>query len=143
MNPYVLTFPMFTVPVSGLIQDNVPVSTSILKLYTERVYHLLFLTIYYLTCQPLGFTEELANKLFGAPEQPVSSIARSLPTTVPESPIVYPPRTPKTPRTPRLQDPTKTPRFYPVVKEGGNIDGKVHITPMDFTQLYYISINAY
>ncbi|XP_041133359.1 la-related protein 1B-like isoform X3 [Polyodon spathula] len=71
-----------------------------------------------------GFTEELANKLFGAPEQPVSNIARSLPTTVPESPIVYPPRTPKTPRTPRLQDPTKTPRFYPVVKEGGNIDGK-------------------
>ncbi|KAG2465435.1 LARP1 protein, partial [Polypterus senegalus] len=71
-----------------------------------------------------GLADELANKLFGAPEPPVSNIARSLPTTVPDSPVLHPARTPKTPRTPRLQDPNKTPRFYPVVKEGGNIDGK-------------------
>ncbi|XP_015200376.1 la-related protein 1B isoform X3 [Lepisosteus oculatus] len=69
-------------------------------------------------------TEELANKLFGAAEPPVSNTARSLPTTVPDSPVAHAARTPKTPRTPRLQDPNKTPRFYPVVKDGGNIDGK-------------------
>lgn len=53
-----------------------------------------------------------------------SSMAHSLPTDVPESPSV--PRTPRTPRTPGRQDPTKTPRFYPVIKEdSGNLDGKV------------------
>uniref|UniRef100_A0A8C2PQZ3 La ribonucleoprotein 1, translational regulator n=1 Tax=Cyprinus carpio TaxID=7962 RepID=A0A8C2PQZ3_CYPCA len=64
-------------------------------------------------------TEALANKLFGAPEP--SAIARSLPTTVPDSPSY---RTPRTPRTPRLKDPTQTPRFYPVVKEGRPLDAK-------------------
>ncbi|TRY99108.1 hypothetical protein DNTS_021540 [Danionella cerebrum] len=35
------------------------------------------------------------------------------------------PRTPRTPRTPGRQDPTKTPRFYPVIKEDSdNLDGK-------------------
>ncbi|XP_056419546.1 la-related protein 1B isoform X3 [Hyla sarda] len=43
-------------------------------------------------------------------------------TAIPESPVSHPARTPKTPRTPRLQDPTKTPRFYPVVKEAKSID---------------------
>ncbi|XP_071975494.1 la-related protein 1B isoform X1 [Engystomops pustulosus] len=43
-------------------------------------------------------------------------------TTIPESPVSHPTRTPKTPRTPRLQDPTKTPRFYPVVKEAKSMD---------------------
>ncbi|XP_066429854.1 la-related protein 1B isoform X3 [Eleutherodactylus coqui] len=43
-------------------------------------------------------------------------------TAVPESPVSHPARTPKTPRTPRLQDPTKIPRFYPVVKEAKSID---------------------
>uniref|UniRef100_A0A8C1YGA7 La ribonucleoprotein 1, translational regulator n=1 Tax=Cyprinus carpio TaxID=7962 RepID=A0A8C1YGA7_CYPCA len=61
----------------------------------------------------------LANKLFGAPEP--SAIARSLPTAVPASPSY---RTPRTPRTPRLRDPTQTPRFYPVVKEGRPLDAK-------------------
>lgn len=55
-----------------------------------------------------------------------SSMAHSLPTDVPESPSV--PRTPRTPRTPGRQDPTKTPRFYPVIKEdSGNLDGKVRL----------------
>uniref|UniRef100_A0A4W3IHV3 La ribonucleoprotein 1B n=1 Tax=Callorhinchus milii TaxID=7868 RepID=A0A4W3IHV3_CALMI len=67
------------------------------------------------------YTEELANKLFGIPEPPSSNLARSLPTTVPESPVC-PARTPRTPRTPRLQDANKTPRFYPVVKEGRSLD---------------------
>nr|KAF6401359.1 La ribonucleoprotein 1B [Rousettus aegyptiacus] len=53
-----------------------------------------------------------------------ATMAYSLPTAVPESPRVYPARTPKTPRTPRLQDPNKTPRFYPVVKEPRAIDVK-------------------
>lgn len=52
-----------------------------------------------------------------------SSMAHSLPTDVPESSSV--PRTPRTPRTPGRQDPTKTPRFYPVIKDSGNLDGKV------------------
>ncbi|XP_048448975.1 la-related protein 1-like, partial [Rhincodon typus] len=67
------------------------------------------------------YAEELANKLFGVAEPPSSNLARSLPTTVPESPVC-PARTPRTPRTPRLQDPSKTPRFYPVVKEGRPLD---------------------
>ncbi|PIO33231.1 hypothetical protein AB205_0149790, partial [Aquarana catesbeiana] len=66
-------------------------------------------------------TDALANKLFGVPEP---SIARSLPTTVPESPNYRNARTPRTPRTPRLKDPAFTPRFYPVVKEGRSIDAK-------------------
>ncbi|XP_053110107.1 la-related protein 1B isoform X7 [Hemicordylus capensis] len=69
-------------------------------------------------------TEELACKLFGIQEVPPTTVARSLPTAVPESPRVHPTRTPKTPRTPRLQDPNKTPRFYPVVKEARSIDVK-------------------
>lgn len=68
-------------------------------------------------------TDALANKLFGVPEP--SAIARSLPTTVPESPNYRNARTPRTPRTPQLKDPTQTPRFYPVVKEGRTIDAKV------------------
>ncbi|XP_051533905.1 la-related protein 1-like isoform X5 [Myxocyprinus asiaticus] len=67
-------------------------------------------------------TEALANKLFGAPEP--SAIARSLPTTVPDSPNYRSARTPRTPRTPRLKDPTQTPRFYPVVKECRPLDTK-------------------
>nr|XP_032627527.1 la-related protein 1 isoform X1 [Chelonoidis abingdonii] len=67
-------------------------------------------------------TDALANKLFGVPEP--SAIARSLPTTVPESPNYRNARTPRTPRTPQLKDPTQTPRFYPVVKEGRTIDAK-------------------
>ncbi|RXM94172.1 La-related protein 1 [Acipenser ruthenus] len=67
-------------------------------------------------------TDALANKLFGAPEP--STIARSLPTTVPESPNYRNARTPRTPHTPRLKDPTQTPRFYPVVKEGRPVDAK-------------------
>lgn len=54
-----------------------------------------------------------------------AELARSLPTTVPESPSAHQPRTPKTPRTPGRQDPNKTPRFYPVMKESGTIDGQV------------------
>uniref|UniRef100_A0A8C9VX77 La ribonucleoprotein 1, translational regulator n=1 Tax=Scleropages formosus TaxID=113540 RepID=A0A8C9VX77_SCLFO len=67
-------------------------------------------------------TDALANKLFGAPEP--SSMARSLPTTVPDSPSYRNARTPRTPRTPHLKDPTQTPRFYPVVKEGRLVDAK-------------------
>nr|XP_042715974.1 la-related protein 1B isoform X2 [Chrysemys picta bellii] len=70
-------------------------------------------------------TDELACKLFGVVEVPPTTMARSLPTAVPESPRVHPARTPKTPRTPRLQDPNKTPRFYPVVKETRSIDVKI------------------
>ncbi|XP_073497674.1 la-related protein 1B isoform X2 [Phyllobates terribilis] len=43
-------------------------------------------------------------------------------TAGPESPVSHPATRPKTPRTPRLQDPTKTPRFYPVVKDAKSID---------------------
>ncbi|XP_059578051.1 la-related protein 1B isoform X3 [Alligator mississippiensis] len=68
-------------------------------------------------------TDELSCKLFVV-EVPPTAMARSLPTAVPESPRVHPARTPKTPRTPRLQDPNKTPRFYPVVKEAKSIDVK-------------------
>ncbi|KAI4899023.1 hypothetical protein NFI96_027206, partial [Prochilodus magdalenae] len=67
-------------------------------------------------------TDALANKLFGAPEP--STIARSLPTAVPDSPSYRNARTPRTPRTPHLRDPTQTPRFYPVVKEGRPVDAK-------------------
>ncbi|XP_060790770.1 la-related protein 1B isoform X2 [Neoarius graeffei] len=56
------------------------------------------------------------------PCQDEPSLAHSLPTGVPESSSA--PRTPRTPRTPGRQDPNKTPRFYPVMKDSGNIDGK-------------------
>uniref|UniRef100_A0A8C8SSY1 La ribonucleoprotein 1B n=1 Tax=Pelusios castaneus TaxID=367368 RepID=A0A8C8SSY1_9SAUR len=70
-------------------------------------------------------TDELACKLIGGGvEVPPTTVARSLPTAVPESPRIHPAKTPKTPRTPRLQDPNKTPRFYPVVKETISIDVK-------------------
>ncbi|XP_067386276.1 la-related protein 1B isoform X3 [Emydura macquarii macquarii] len=73
---------------------------------------------------PQDLTDELACKFFGVVEVPPTTVARSLPTAVPESPRIHPGRTPKTPRTPRLQDPNKTPRFYPVVKETRSIDVK-------------------
>lgn len=77
-----------------------------------------------LTCSPSAVpTDALANKLFGAPEP--STIARSLPTTVPESPNYRNARTPRTPRTPQLKDSSQTSRFYPVVKEGRTLDAKV------------------
>lgn len=55
-------------------------------------------------------------------------LAHSLPTVVPESPSTHQPRTPRTPRTPGRQDPNKTPRFYPVMKESGAVDGQVSST---------------
>uniref|UniRef100_H3D4C9 La ribonucleoprotein 1B n=1 Tax=Tetraodon nigroviridis TaxID=99883 RepID=H3D4C9_TETNG len=54
-----------------------------------------------------------------------TELARSLPTSVPESPRRGQPRTPRTPRTPGRQDPNKTPRFYPVMKESSAIDGQM------------------
>lgn len=57
-----------------------------------------------------------------------TELARSLPTSVPESPRTGQPRTPRTPRTPGRQDPNKTPRFYPVMKESSSIDGQVRQT---------------
>ncbi|KFW81970.1 La-related protein 1B, partial [Manacus vitellinus] len=51
-------------------------------------------------------------------------IARSLPTAVPDSHHFHPGLIPRTPRTPRLQDPKKTPRFYPVVKQARSFDIK-------------------
>uniref|UniRef100_A0A8D0CBD1 La ribonucleoprotein 1B n=1 Tax=Salvator merianae TaxID=96440 RepID=A0A8D0CBD1_SALMN len=77
-----------------------------------------------LTRSQQDLTEELAGKLLGVQDIPLTTVAHSLPATVPESPSVHPARTPKTPRTPRLQDPNKTPRFYPVVKEARSIDTK-------------------
>uniref|UniRef100_A0A3B3ZVY4 HTH La-type RNA-binding domain-containing protein n=1 Tax=Periophthalmus magnuspinnatus TaxID=409849 RepID=A0A3B3ZVY4_9GOBI len=59
--------------------------------------------------------------------QPVDSgvdLSRSLPKTVPESPGTPASRVPRTPRTPGRCDPNKTPRFYPVIKEGGTIDAQ-------------------
>ena len=77
-------------------------------------------------CPPVP-TDALANKLFGAPEP--SAMARSLPTTVPDSPNYRGARTPRTPRTPHRKDSTMTPRFYPVVKEGRPVDAKVRPSP--------------
>uniref|UniRef100_A0A3B5L5M5 La ribonucleoprotein 1B n=1 Tax=Xiphophorus couchianus TaxID=32473 RepID=A0A3B5L5M5_9TELE len=68
------------------------------------------------------------DQLYSFPPPPAytgSDLARSLPTTVPESPSTSQPRTPRTPRTPGRQDPNKTPRFYPVMKESGAIDGQM------------------
>ncbi|XP_072611374.1 la-related protein 1B isoform X6 [Vulpes vulpes] len=69
-------------------------------------------------------SDESAQKLFDVSGISLATLAHSLPTAVPESPRIHPVRTPKTPRTPRLQDPNKTPRFYPVVKEPKAIDVK-------------------
>lgn len=68
--------------------------------------------------------EEPACNWFSTGALPAATVARSLPTVVPESPRVHPGFTLRTPRTPRLQDPNKTPRFYPVVKEAQSIDVK-------------------
>lgn len=95
-----------------------------------------FLSFYLFICfAPLSSltssvpTDALANKLFGAPEP--TSIARSLPTTVPDSPNYRSARTPRTPRTPHRKDPTMTPRFYPVVKESRPVDAKVRRLPSE------------
>lgn len=69
-----------------------------------------------------------SNQEVPPPPMPVDGgieLAHSLPTTVPESPSTSQPRTPRTPRTPGRQDPSKTPRFYPVMKESGAIDGQM------------------
>ncbi|XP_053920387.1 la-related protein 1B isoform X3 [Cuculus canorus] len=68
--------------------------------------------------------EELVPNLLSIEVPPTEATARSLPTAVPDSSRVYPGFTPRTPRTPRLQDPNKTPRFYPVVKETRSLDVK-------------------
>uniref|UniRef100_A0A8C3LUI1 La ribonucleoprotein 1B n=1 Tax=Chrysolophus pictus TaxID=9089 RepID=A0A8C3LUI1_CHRPC len=83
---------------------------------------------------PLGYSdisflfadlaEEPVCNFFSTEALPAATVTRSLPTVVPESPRVHPGFTPRTPRTPRLQDPNKTPRFYPVVKEAQSIDVK-------------------
>ncbi|XP_017295061.1 la-related protein 1B isoform X3 [Kryptolebias marmoratus] len=68
------------------------------------------------------------NQEVPPPPMPVDGgveLARSLPTTVPESPSTCQLRTPRTPRTPGRQDPSKTPRFYPVMKESAPIDGQM------------------
>lgn len=72
-----------------------------------------------------------------------AELARSLPTTVPESPSAHQPRTPRTPRTPGRQDPSKTPRFYPVMKESGAIDGQVSalsLTGQGVETLFYVGL---
>lgn len=83
-------------------------------------------------------SDELAPKLSDVSEISSVTMARSLPTAVPDSPRIYPARTPKTPRTPRLQDPNKTPRFYPVVKEPKAIDVKVYKTTRNIKAAFYI-----
>ncbi|XP_064006051.1 la-related protein 1B isoform X6 [Pogoniulus pusillus] len=75
---------------------------------------------------PAGaWKEELPRTLSSTEAPSAAPIARSLPTAVPDSPCLHPGVTPRTPRTPRLQDPNKTPRFYPVVKEPRSIDVKI------------------
>ncbi|XP_063776398.1 la-related protein 1B isoform X2 [Pseudophryne corroboree] len=66
-----------------------------------------------------------------APEAPMEPNLGQSPPNIPtfpqdvlESPVSCPSKIPKTPRTPRLQNPTKTPRFYPVVKEAKSIDAQ-------------------
>ncbi|XP_025777310.1 la-related protein 1B [Puma concolor] len=68
--------------------------------------------------------ENITPELPFEPNQEVPVAPSQSRQAVPESPRVYPARSPKTPRTPRLQDPNKTPRFYPVVKEPKAIDVK-------------------
>ncbi|XP_062378037.1 la-related protein 1 isoform X4 [Sardina pilchardus] len=66
---------------------------------------------------PVDATQEVPPP---PPQPEESSMAHSLPTMVPDSPVA--PKTPRTPRTPGRQDPSKMPRFYPVIKETGTID---------------------
>ncbi|XP_030306722.1 la-related protein 1B isoform X2 [Calypte anna] len=77
---------------------------------------------------PPGLRKDLADELacnsMSTEVPPTTAVARSLPTAVPDPPCVHPGFTLRTPRTPRLQDPNKTPRFYPVVKEARAIDMK-------------------
>ncbi|RMB99545.1 hypothetical protein DUI87_23798 [Hirundo rustica rustica] len=68
--------------------------------------------------------EELACNFLSTEVPATAGMARSLPTAVPDSPRFHPGFIPRTPRTPRLQDPNKTPRFYPVVKEARSFDVK-------------------
>ncbi|XP_063271511.1 la-related protein 1B isoform X2 [Prinia subflava] len=68
--------------------------------------------------------EELACNVPGPAVPAAAGVARSLPAAVPDSPRSHPAFIPRTPRTPRLQDPNKTPRFYPVVKEARSFDVK-------------------
>ncbi|KAG5285260.1 hypothetical protein AALO_G00001330 [Alosa alosa] len=66
---------------------------------------------------PMDATQEVPPP---PPQPEESSMAHSLPKMVPGSPGT--PKTPRTPRTPGRQDPSKMPRFYPVIKETGTID---------------------
>ncbi|XP_027514796.1 la-related protein 1B isoform X2 [Corapipo altera] len=68
--------------------------------------------------------KELTCNILSFEVPPRAGIARSLPTAVPDSHHFHPGLIPRTPRTPRLQDPKKTPRFYPVVKEARSFDIK-------------------
>ncbi|XP_034153342.1 la-related protein 1B isoform X1 [Esox lucius] len=61
------------------------------------------------------------NQEVPPPPPPMTEETAGSPSTSPPtSPQL--PRTPRTPRTPGRQDPSKTPRFYPVTKDCGNID---------------------
>ncbi|XP_027571790.1 la-related protein 1B isoform X2 [Pipra filicauda] len=75
---------------------------------------------------PLGLqkAKELTCSILSFEVPPKAGIARSLPTAVPDSHHFHPGLIPRTPRTPRLQDPKKTPRFYPVVKQARSFDIK-------------------
>lgn len=75
---------------------------------------------------PPYLAEELVCHSLSTEVPPTGGMARSLPTAVPDSPRFHPGFIPRTPRTPRLQDPNKTPRFYPVVKEARSFDVKVN-----------------
>ncbi|XP_064507568.1 la-related protein 1B isoform X2 [Pseudopipra pipra] len=68
--------------------------------------------------------KELTCSILSFEVPPKAGIARSLPTAVPDSHHFHPGLIPRTPRTPRLQDPKKTPRFYPVVKQARSFDIK-------------------
>ncbi|XP_023668288.2 la-related protein 1 isoform X1 [Paramormyrops kingsleyae] len=63
-------------------------------------------------------TGDSASSLNGG-EALIAGVAQSLPATVPKSP-----KKPGTVGTPGRHEPSKTPRFYPVIKETGNIDRK-------------------
>lgn len=82
--------------------------------------------------------EKLPQKLFVVSEISSATMAYLLPAAIPESPRTYPARIPRTPRTPRVQDPNKTPRFYPVVKEPKAIDVKVHRTTRNIKPAFFI-----
>ncbi|XP_071411675.1 la-related protein 1B isoform X4 [Pithys albifrons albifrons] len=68
--------------------------------------------------------EELTHNIQSIEVPPTAGIARSLPTAVPDFPHFHHGFIPRTPRTPRLQNASKTPRFYPVVKEARSFDTK-------------------